>query len=283
MCLGFGPSLPIRKQLMPHVSINGFELHYVEQGKGTPLLCVHGFPLSHAMWREQLRELSCSFRVIAPDLRGFGQSTLGHLPSDQLSMEQLADDLAELLTALNISEPIILCGLSMGGYVAWQFARKHRGRLKALIQCDTRALADTPEGVANRQRLAALVLDKGSEVIASAMLPVLFSTITTEKQPATIAQMRDIIHSTSPATIAAALRGMAARLDVRDWLPMCDLPTLLICGVDDKISTVSEMREIAAALPQSRFVVVPDAGHMAPLENPAFVNAAILNEFRHRA
>lgn len=264
---------------MPRVTVNGFELHYVEHGEGTPLLCVHGFPLSHAMWREQLGELSRSFRVIAPDLRGFGQSTLGDLASDQLSMEQLADDLAQLLTALGISEPIVLCGLSMGGYVAWQFARKYRPRLKALIQCDTRALADTPEGVANRQRLAALVLDKGSEVIASTMLPSLFSVQTTEKQHAAIAQMRDIIHSTSPATIAAALRGMAARPDVREWLPTCDLPTLLICGIDDKISTVNEMREIAAALPQARLVVVPDAGHMAPLENPAFVNAAILREF----
>ncbi len=260
---------------MPQVTINNRQLHYVERGAGTPLLCVHGFPLSHAMWQKQLDGLSDAFRVIAVDLRGFGQSELGTPENDRLTMEQLADDLPVLLDRLGVTEPIVLCGLSMGGYVAWQFARKHRARLRSLIQCDTRAIGDTPEGVANRERLAAMVLEKGAEVVSTAMLPNLFAAIATPQQQAAIAQMRDIIHATRPETIAAALRGMAVRPDVRDWLPQCDVPTLLICGVDDKISTVNEMREIAAAMPNARLVIVPEAGHMAPLENPTVVNAAV--------
>lgn len=260
---------------MPDVTINNLKLHYVERGSGTPLVCVHGFPLSHAMWHKQLDELSDGLRVIAFDLRGFGQSELGTPANDRLTMEQLADDLNAALDQLGVTEPIVLCGLSMGGYVAWQFARKYRSRLKALIQCDTRAIGDTPEGVVNRERLAAMVLEKGAEVVSTAMIPNLFAALSTPQQQAAIAHMREIIHATNPATIAAALRGMAVRPDVRNWLPHCDVPTLLICGIDDKISTVSEMREMATALPQAKLVVIPEAGHMAPLENPSVVNAAI--------
>lgn len=261
---------------MPTVSLNGLTLHYVEQGSGTPLVCVHGFPLSHVMWREQLNGLSIACRVIAPDLQGFGLSELASSDDERLTMEQLADDLKTMLDVLGITEPIVLCGLSMGGYVAWQFARKYRSRLKGLIQCDTRAVADTPEGAANRHRLAGMVLEKGAEVVSTAMIPNLFAAIATERQQAAISQMRDIIHMTSPRTIAAALRGMAVRPDVRAWLPECSVPTLLICGVDDKISTVTEMQEIATAMPQAKLVIVPEAGHMAPLENPSVVNAAIM-------
>ncbi len=261
---------------MPTVSLNSFKLHFVEQGQGTPLVCLHGFPLNHAMWKEQLAGLSYCYRVIAPDLQGFGQSELATSNSERLTMEQLADDVNALLDVLGITEPIVLCGLSMGGYVAWQFAKKYPSRLKGLIQCDTRAIADTPEGVANRHRLAGLVLENGAEVVSTAMLPNLFAAITSERQQAAISQMRDIIHANSPRTIAAALRGMAERPDVRAWLPQCDVPSLLICGIDDKISTVTEMQEMARSMPRANLVVVPEAGHMAPLENPAVVNAAIV-------
>src|SRR5438094_4929210 len=132
------------------VAIPGSTLNVEEVGQGTPILFVHGFPLDHTMWRHQIADLSSDFRCIAPDLRGFGQSSV---TAGTVTMEQFADDLAELLEALHVTEPIVFCGLSMGGYIAWQFARRHAPRLKGLILCDTRADPDAPEAAADRLKL----------------------------------------------------------------------------------------------------------------------------------
>ena len=258
---------------MKSINVNGIRLNVLEEGSGLPLVFVHGFPMSHEMWSAQTSALRDRFRVIAPDLRGFGDSPDA---SDVVTMEQFADDLAQMLEQLGISEPIVLCGLSMGGYVAWQFVRKYPDKLRGLVLCDTRAVADSTDGVAHRLRLAQMVLEKGAAVVASAMLPNLFAAQTPQTQPSVVESLRRVILNSSPRAIAAALRGMAERPDVRSWLPQINVPSLLIVGVEDKISTVSEMREIAAALPNSTLVEIADAGHRAPLENPTAVNQALL-------
>src|SRR5689334_18519351 len=130
---------------MPSISFGSASLHVVDQGRGQPLLLVHGFPLDHTMWRGQIDALSKTHRVLAPDLRGFGKSSPVGGDDAVLTMAQLADDLATMLTALQITEPVTFCGLSMGGYVAWQFAARHTGLLRRLILCDTKAAADTKE------------------------------------------------------------------------------------------------------------------------------------------
>ncbi len=257
---------------MPSLIVNGSRINVLDEGSGLPIVFVHGFPMSHAMWAAQTSALRDRFRVIAPDLRGFGESPD---ESDVVTMEQFADDLAAMLEQLGITEPIVLCGLSMGGYVAWQFVRKYPQKLRGLVLCETRAVADSADGVAHRLRLAQTVLEKGAEVVANAMLPHLFAAATVQSQPAVVESLRRMILSSSPRAIAAALRGMAERPDVRSWLPQIALPSLLIVGVEDKISTVAEMRQIAAALPHSTLVEIADAGHLAPLENPAAVNLAI--------
>src|SRR4051812_20148373 len=124
---------------MNTIALKQGKLAYVDQGTGRPVLLVHGFPLDHSMWDAQIEAIANYARVLAPDMRGFGQSPLGDVDGEQgISMEQYADELAEFLTALNISEPVVVVGFSMGGYIAWQFFRKYRSRLRALIQCDTR-------------------------------------------------------------------------------------------------------------------------------------------------
>jgi len=138
-------------------------MNVVERGSGVPLLLVHGYPLDHSMWQGQIEGLGDACRVIAPDLRGFGAS--GVTPGT-VTMGQMADDMAALLDALKIHEPIVFCGLSMGGYVAWQFALRHRQRLTKLILCDTRAAADSPEAAAGRLKTADKVLDEGAAVAA---------------------------------------------------------------------------------------------------------------------
>ena len=257
---------------MPTISLPDISINCFDSGDGPPILFVHGFPLDHSMWRRQLDEFSQTHRVIAPDLRGFGQSDI---TSGTVTMEQFADDLAALLDALSVTEPVLFCGLSMGGYIGWQFFKRHRNRLRALIQCDTRAIADTPEGVANREKLARLVLENGTEPVAAAMLPNLFAEATTPARQAAVEETRQAVLRTSPDGIAAASLGMSIRPDVATDLPSIDVPTLLIVGEEDRISPVEEMQGIASAIPGAKLTVIPDAGHMSPLENPDAVNAAI--------
>jgi 3-oxoadipate enol-lactonase len=257
---------------MDTLSIGDISLNVLDQGKGTPLLLVHGFPLDHTMWRQQIETLAGVCRVIAPDLRGFGKSGIS---SGTAGMDRMADDLADMLAVLKIEAPVVFCGLSMGGYVAWQFALRHRARLARLILCDTRAIADTPEAAAGRLKTAERVLAEGSAVVAEAMLGKLFAPATVAGQPELVEETRQVMLRTSPSGIAAALRGMAERPDVSGRLAEFDLPALVICGEHDGISPPAEMRQIAERLPQARFCEIKDAGHMAPLEQPAAVNAAI--------
>ena len=257
---------------MKKVTVNGLSLAVHDEGSGPPILFVHGFPLSHAMWRAQLTAFAPNHRVIAPDLRGFGESDV---TAGTVTMEQHADDLAALLDELNVNERVVLCGLSMGGYIAWQFQQKFPERLRALILCDTRAIADTPDGVENRRRLAKMVVENGSAAVASVMLPNLFSPATADRDQSAIDELQQTIAATSPQGIAASSLGMAERPDVTPLLPNIKTPSLLIVGEDDGISTPKEMRGIAAAMPNAAIFEVPNAGHMSPLENPVAVNLVI--------
>ena len=257
---------------MALVQVGDLRLNVVERGRGKPLLLVHGYPLDHSMWREQLDDLAGAYRVIAPDLRGFGASAV---TSGVVTMEQLADDIARLLDALNVSEPVVFCGLSMGGYVAWQFALRHRSRLARLILCDTRAAADSPEAAAGRIKTAERVIAEGAAVVADTLLPKLFAPGTFQHQPQIVEDTRQVILTTKPEGIAAALRGMAQRADVSSRLREIDIPALLVGGELDAISPPVEMRQITSQMPRARFVEIENAGHMAPLEQPAPVNAAI--------
>jgi pimeloyl-ACP methyl ester carboxylesterase len=257
---------------MPTVKVHEIDLHYVERGRGTPLVLVHGFPLDHTMWQGQIEGLADRCRVIAPDLRGFGQSGV---TAGLATMQRMADDLAQLLERLAIREPIALCGLSMGGYVAWQFGLRYRERLAKLMLCDTRAVADNAETAANRIALAERVQKEGPAFIAETMIPKLFAPATIEAQVPCVEATREIILRTDPKGIAAASRGMAQRPDVSPWLARFDMPALVLCGEHDAISKPDEMRGFAGQMPQARYVEIAGAGHMAPLEKPAEVNAAI--------
>jgi pimeloyl-ACP methyl ester carboxylesterase len=247
-------------------------LQVTESGHGIPLLLVHGFPLDHSMWEAQISRLSNRCHVIAPDLRGFGGSQVS---SGTVTMEQMADDLDALLDALEIKEPIVFCGLSMGGYVAFQFWRKYGSRLRGLVLCDTRAVADTREAVGSRLKMAEQVLREGTRSAAEAMLPKLFAPAAFQDRAAAIEIQRRTILAAAPEGVAAALRGLAERPDVSDYLPRLALPALIVVGQHDAISTVDEMRDMAQAIPESEFVVIPGSGHMTPVENSTAFNEAI--------
>lgn len=245
------------------------ELHVIHEGQGAPILFVHGFPLSGAMWKYQRTEFRTTHQVVIPDLRGFGQSAAAKQAD---SLQDYADDLARVLDGLKISEPVVLCGLSMGGYIAFRFWEKYAGRVRALILCDTKAAADVPEAAQARRDMADRVLKEGTRIAADAMLPKLFDSATSRAE---IDETQEIMLATPPETIAAAQRAMAARPDSTPLLKTIDVPALVIAGAEDRIIKPDDMRAMSAALPQGEFAQIPLAGHMAPLEQPHAVNAAI--------
>jgi pimeloyl-ACP methyl ester carboxylesterase len=260
---------------MKTLRIRDLDMAFIDEGSGLPLLLVHGFPLDHSMWKYQLDEFAQHCRVIAPDLRGFGRTTA---TAGTTTMEQMADDLNDLLDALGIHEQILFCGLSMGGYIGWQFARKYENRLKALIACDTRVIADSAEQAASRRELADRVLREGPSPVAETMLPKLFSGQTQERRPDLVQATRQVILGSKPEGIAAALRGLAERPDMTEFVTKLEVSTLVIVGEHDAISSREEMEGIAESMPNAAWVVVPHAGHMSPLENPEVFNEA-LREF----
>jgi pimeloyl-ACP methyl ester carboxylesterase len=257
---------------MKTLAINNSSLVFHDSGRGQPLLLVHGFPFDHRMWQGQIDSLSDRCRVIVPDLRGFGGSGVN---DGVVTMEQMADDLASLLDELAIREPVVFCGLSMGGYIAFEFWRKHAAKLKALILCDTRAEADKSEVAASRLVMADRVLREGPQSLVDSMLPKVFSPQTYLNQPQIVAEMEVVMLHTDPRGIAAATRGMAQRRNFTNELKSILCPTKVIVGADDALTPPTEMQALAAAIPNAQFQIIPQAGHMSPLEQPTVANAAI--------
>ena len=257
---------------MKTLRVRDLEMAFVEEGSGLPLLLVHGFPLDHTMWKYQIDQFAQHCRVIAPDLRGFGRTAV---TPGVATMEQMADDLHALLDALGVQEQILFCGLSMGGYIGWQFARKYENRLKALVACDTRVIADSAEQAASRRELADRVLREGPSPVAETMLPKLFSGETQERRPDLVQATREVILRSKPEGIAAALRGLAERPDMTEFVTKLEVSTLVIVGEHDAISSREEMEGIAESMPNAAWVVVPHAGHLSPLENPDVFNEAL--------
>jgi len=259
------------------IQLPDIQLGYVDQGSGPVVVLLHGFPLDHTMWSGQIEVLSAVSRVIAPDLRGFGASTLA--PTDGangVEMQRYASDVVALLDQLGVAEPVILCGFSMGGYIMWQIALQNPERVKALVACDTRAVADSEEARAGRLKSAEEVMNTGIEPILEAMLPKLLAEETRTSRPEVVELVSATIRQSSPDAVAAALRGMASRPDVTAELGSLSQPALVLAGEEDAISSPEEMRQIAVALPRGEFVEIPGAGHMTTVENPGAVNKALL-------
>jgi 3-oxoadipate enol-lactonase len=255
---------------MPTANINGVQLAYRDEGRGRPLLLIHAFPLSSAMWERQIQALSDAYRLIVPDLRGFGASP--SVPGTA-SLDQYADDVAGLLDQLGL-EHVSVAGLSMGGYIAFALLRRHRERVDALVLADTRPQPDTEEGRRAREQSAQLAEQQGAGAIADQMLPKLLSSNAPEQLRA---ELRGIIEANDRAGIAAALRAMAARPDSTPLLATIAVPTLIIVGAEDGLTPPSDARAMHAAIAGSQLVELPSAGHLANMEAPEAFNTAVDN------
>jgi 3-oxoadipate enol-lactonase len=263
--------------------VNGIRLAYSDTGAGSPVvLLVHGFPLNRSMWDPQLGVLrAAGARVVAPDLRGFGASEGG--PPGPLTMDQHADDLAALLDALGIDQPVAFCGLSMGGYVGFAFWRRHPRRVRALVLADTRASADTPEGRQGRLDMALKAEELQSPQPAiDGMLPRLLSPhLRSGSLPEHL--LRGMMAGSTARAVADGQRGLAARPDSFSTLPTIDVPVLVVVGEHDILTPPEESHRIAEGIPRARLVTIDQSGHMSNLENPAAFNEALLEFLRSLA
>lgn len=276
---------------MPTRTLMGTTLHYDEAGpggqggqaghaghaaQGSPLVLLHGFPLDSRVWAKQREGLADRFRVITPDLRGFGKST----SADRFSMESLADDVHALLEAIG-ALPAVLGGLSMGGYVALEYARKYPADLKGLILVDTKAEGDTAEGKEGRNKMIELVRAQGSSAVAEQMMPKMLAPETPATRPQVARELRSIMENCPALTIEHALVAMRDRIDHTANLPSIAVPTLMIVGAEDAITPPKVAQAMQSAIPRSQLAVIPDAGHMAVMEQPEQVNRTIANFVPH--
>lgn len=250
------------------------------EGRGTsgpPVILLHGFPVDRGMWRGQLAGLGARARVVAPDLPGAGHSPAPD--SDTLTMEAIADTVVGLADALGF-ERFVLAGLSMGGYVAFEVARKHPGRLSGLVLIDTRAEPDTDEQRHGRNADAERVLSEGCGFFIDRMIDKWLSKDTLDKRPDVVHAVTQMARTASHAGLAATLRGLGERRDARPDLGAIAVPTLVIAGRQDAITPPEDMRAMAAAIRGAQLVEVP-GGHFAPFEHPAEVNAALVSFLGH--
>ncbi|MEO8068305.1 MAG: alpha/beta fold hydrolase [Flavobacteriales bacterium] len=245
-------------------------LPYSEVGTGIPLVLIHGFPHDRRLWEPQLNGLRNSARLIVPDLRGFGAAT--DVPAT-MGMEEHAADVKTLLEHLRITGAVI-CGLSMGGYVALAFAARFPGALRGLILCSTKAGADSNEAKSAREATALAVLDKGVARLADDMLPKMLAPTTLAARPELGASIRSMMAEQRVDGVVAALRGMAARPDRTGMLAGIHVSTLIIAGERDTLIPSTESGTMSKSVPRAHLVIVPDAAHLPNAEAPEVFNEA---------
>lgn len=244
-------------------------------GEGHPLVLLHGFPLSAMQWDPNFARLREENLVVAMNLRGFGGSPV----AESATMDEMADDVAETLRALGIGKAAF-CGCSMGGYVALAMWRRHRELVSALVLVDTRAVGDTEAQRAGRETFAQDVLKGGAAVAFDRMAPKLLSANASD---AARQFVKDVTVANKPAGIAAALRGLGSRPDSSPLLETIDVPTLLVCGEKDEISTPAEMRGLHGRIRGSKYVELPGAGHLSNIEAHQAFSDAVTEFLRERA
>lgn len=251
-------------------------------GEGPAVLFVHGFPFDRTMWHNQLSDLA-GFASVAPDLRGMGRSTFldPTAAAGSYTMAAYADDLGYLMDALELSTAV-LCGLSMGGYVAFECLRRWPERVSALILMDTKAEADDADVKRVRTKAMEAVRRGGTEAIVDAMLPKLFSPLTLADRPDLVERTRSMMCDAPSPGVVGALGAMRDRADSTAVLAQLDMPTLVLVGEDDQLTPPSMARLMASGIQGGQYREVGRAGHLLPLEQPE-ATTAIIATFLHAA
>lgn len=262
---------------MKHVHSSDADIAYEVLGSGAPIVLLHPFPANHELWLPAAKALQSRFQLILPDLRGHGDSGVGAGPA---TMTKHASDLVRILAEENIDRAIFI-GVSIGGYVLFEFWRQHPGRLQALVLCNTKAQADNAEARAGRLQAAAEVLERGTEPFFETTVQKLLAQTTLAARPDLVDGALRMMRKMSPEDVALVQRGMAERPDSLETLKTINVPTLILTGDEDTATGVPEAELMKRHIAGSEMKVVAKAGHYSPWEQPEEVGR-LLRQFVNR-
>jgi 3-oxoadipate enol-lactonase len=259
---------------MPQITSGDAEILYEVLGSGPPVVLLHPFPANHDLWKPAAQAMLSRYRIILPDLRGHGDSGIGEGPA---SMEKHAEDIARVLDNEQIGRATFVV-VSIGGYVLFEFWRKYRARVEALMLCNTKAQSDTPEARGGRLQAALDVLERGTEPFFESMLPKLIGKTTHMMRPDLVDGALRMMQKMSPEDVAMVQRGMAARPDSVEVLKTINVPTLIVTGDEDILTGVADAELMRQNMPGSQMKVIAKAGHYSPWEQPGEVGK-VLRQF----
>jgi 3-oxoadipate enol-lactonase len=263
------------------VLINGAKIYYTDTGNknsANTITLIHGFPFNHEMWKPQIELLEKDHRVIAYDIRGHGKSEVG---DGQYSIELFVDDLIGLLDHLGI-ERTIVCGLSMGGYIALRLVERNPERFKALILCDTSSLADSNEAKLKRAASVKMIKNDGLDVFAEGFLKAIFTPQSLSAKISAVEIIKSMILSNSILGVCGTLLALAGRTDTTDSVSKITIPTLILVGEADTVTPPKLSQLMHEKISNSEFYVIKDAAHMSNLENTAEFNQYLLNFLKQK-
>lgn len=238
------------------------------------LVLIHAFPVGVRLWEPQLNAFP-GWRMMTPALPGFDGSDL----IDDVSIDAYARHVLLQLDELGIDHAVF-GGVSMGGYFAFAALRQAPERVAGVILADTRSTPDSPEALEGRRRLLETLERGGPSAVADDMVPKLLGKTTLAHRPDVVTRVRQMIQGQTAEGIAAAIRVLMSRPDSTPLLGGIRVPALVIVGEEDVLTPPSEMEHMAAAIPRATFVRIPQAGHLASLENPAAFNMAVSDFLR---
>ncbi|HKT89729.1 MAG TPA: alpha/beta fold hydrolase [Candidatus Sulfotelmatobacter sp.] len=250
------------------------EIVYFLLGDGPPVVLLHPFPVSHEFWLPVSDTLASRYRLIMPDLRGHGDSEVGEGPA---TMEKHAADILRVMDDADVSRAPLV-GVSIGGYAIFEFWRRYKNRVKALVLCNTKAPADNPDARAGRLQAAHDVVEKGTESFFEGMVQKVLGRTSRETRPDLVDGALRMMRKMSPQDVAGVQRGMADRPDSVDTLKTIDVPTLLVTGDEDPMTGIKEAELMHEHIRGSQIRVIPKAGHYSPWEQPELA-ARLLRQF----
>lgn len=252
-------------------TVNGLSVFIEGNSKSKPIIFVHGFPYDHTMWKAQIEELSENYFCVAYDIRGLGESPVG---DGQFTMEFFVDDLEIIIDELKLDKPV-LCGLSMGGYIALRALEKFEEKLSAVILCDTRSEADNNEGKLKRAAAIKRINTEGLAPFAKDFITNCYGDYYKQHQKEEFENRITKSSAFNPIGVKGSLLAMLGRNDTTEYLNKIKIPALVIYGENDALTPPSVMKAMADKIMGARFVIIKNSGHMSPIENPQEVNDAI--------
>lgn len=258
-------------------TINGLPVFLSGQGKPKSIIFVHGFPYNHFMWDEQVNEFNKNHFCVTYDIRGLGESSVG---DGQFTIEMFVDDLESIVDELKLDKPV-LCALSMGGYISLRAIERIQNKFSGLILCDTKSEADDNIGKLKRAMAIKQINNGDFENFIDVFVLNCFGEKFVKENHNEFRSVVEHAKKNNPIGVKGCLLAMAGRTDTTENLSKINLPTLVICGSEDKLSPPAVMQPMAEKIPNSEFVLIEDAGHMTPIENPVKLNSVIKDFLLH--